>query len=173
MHFVLRPDPAHDRTLAPSLNDSGERVRTEHSVTNSQFVWSGESGEQARYRQIRPTEAIADKVGAAVCKLASVSPRQCSLILALPPRWVRMKALTPSPTTARPGKMIRARSINPSGEMFRATKRRRNSVSSLEMGRRLRSAPFFVSCVENATKLLEEALIVYWKILMGVESCAF
>src|SRR6476469_6744121 len=84
MHFVLRPDPAHDRTLAPSLNDSGERVRTEHSVTNSQFVWSGESGEQARYRQIRPTEAIADKVGAAVCKLASVSPRQSlnSLILA-------------------------------------------------------------------------------------------
>ena len=157
MHFVLRPDPAHDRTLAPSLNDSGERVRTEHSVTNSQFVWSGESGEQARYRQIRPTEVIADS----------------SLILALPPRWVRMKALTPSPTTARPGKMIRARSINPSGEMFRATKRRRNSVSSLEMGRRLRSAPFFVSCVENATKLLEEALIVHWKILMGVESCAF
>ncbi|MGB6439102.1 MAG: hypothetical protein WBE89_07225 [Methyloceanibacter sp.] len=39
-------------------------------MTNSQFVWSGESGEQARYRQIRPTEAIADKVGAAVCKLA-------------------------------------------------------------------------------------------------------
>jgi hypothetical protein len=70
MHCVLRPDPAHDRTLAPSLNVSGERVRTEHSVTNSQFVWSGESGEQARYRQIRPTEAIADKVGAAVCKLA-------------------------------------------------------------------------------------------------------
>ena len=166
MHFVLRPDPAHDRTLAPSLNDSGERVRTEHSVTNSQFVWSGESGEQARYRQIRPTEVIADKVSG-----ASSSPRQ--LILALPPRWVRMKALTPSPTTARPGKMIRARSINPSGEMFRATKRRRNSVSSLEMGRRLRSAPFFVSCVENATKLLEEALIVHWKILMGVESCAF
>jgi hypothetical protein len=32
---------------------------------------------------------------------------------------------------------------------------------------------FFVSCVENATKLLEEALIVYWAILMGVESCAF
>src|SRR6478672_187064 len=83
MHFVLRPDPAHDRRLAPSLNVSGERVRTEHSV-NSQFVWSGESGEQARYRQIRPTEAIADKVGAAVCKLACVSPRQSlsSLILA-------------------------------------------------------------------------------------------
>ena len=36
---------------------------------NSQFVWSGKLGEQARYRQIRPTEAVADKVGAAVCKL--------------------------------------------------------------------------------------------------------
>ena len=61
MHFVLRPDPAHDWTLAPSIYDSGERVRTGHGVMSSQFVWSGELGEQARYRQIRPTEAVADK----------------------------------------------------------------------------------------------------------------
>src|SRR5262245_61577751 len=35
----------------------------------SQFVWSGELGEQARYRQVRPTKAVADKIGATVCKL--------------------------------------------------------------------------------------------------------
>jgi hypothetical protein len=69
MHFVLRPNPAHDWTLAPSIHDSGERIRTGHGVMDSQFVWSGELGEQARYCQIRPTEAIAHKVGAAVCEL--------------------------------------------------------------------------------------------------------
>ena len=68
MHFVLRPDPAHDRTLAPSIYDSGESPNRTW-CDDSQFVWSGELGEQARYCQIRPTEAGADKVSAAVCKL--------------------------------------------------------------------------------------------------------
>jgi hypothetical protein len=56
MHFVLRPDPAHDRTLAPSIYDSGERVRTRHGVMNTQFVWSGATGaNSARWDARRDT----------------------------------------------------------------------------------------------------------------------
>lgn len=38
-------------------------------MMNSQGFWFCELGEQARHRQIRPTETAADEVGAAVCKL--------------------------------------------------------------------------------------------------------
>jgi hypothetical protein len=47
---------------------------------NSQFVWSGESGEQARYRQIRPTEAIADKLGKDYYLVRKGDSNQCSVV---------------------------------------------------------------------------------------------